>query len=72
MKLNICVLAVHGFRLMARSYWKRKYENLLKDLRDAKRKFKGVANATIATNKLQSLGECRAYHHHSTRYENLY
>jgi hypothetical protein len=31
-----------------------------------------VANATIFTNKLQSLGECRAYHHHSTRYENLY
>jgi serine/threonine protein kinase len=33
----------------------------LKDLRDAKRKFKGVVNTIIATNKLQSLGEYRAY-----------
>lgn len=31
------------------------------DLRNAKAKFKGAVNTIIATNKLQSLGEYRAY-----------
>jgi serine/threonine protein kinase len=33
----------------------------LKNLRSAKRKIKGAVNTIIATNKLQSIGEFRAY-----------